>query len=69
MIINGIYQSLYDLIVQYVYGGAVVAYSYEELCAVFFSTVGSFVVMAIPFIVVFFIIKVICQIGSDIMRF
>lgn len=54
-----IYQSIYDLINTYVYGGEIVAGSYTELVAIAFSTAACLFLMALPFIVVWRIIKVI----------
>lgn len=54
-----IYQSIYDLINTYVYGGEIVAGSYMELVAILFSTAACLFLMALPFIVVWRIIKLI----------
>lgn len=53
----GIYQNLYDLIVQYVYGKSVPPDG--ELIATLIATAGSLFVVALPFLVVWKIIKMI----------
>lgn len=51
----GIYQNLYDLIVQYVYGGNLPVDG--ELIATLIATAGSLFVVAIPFILVWRVIR------------
>lgn len=58
MEINGIYQLCKDLMATYVFGGVTVG-SYEELVSILFSTCACLFVVAIPFIVVYLVIKVI----------
>lgn len=53
----GIYQNLYNLIVQYVYGNNVPADG--ELIATLIATAGSIFVVALPFLVVWKVIKLI----------
>lgn len=48
----GIYQNIYQLIVTYVYGGAVTAGSPEELVATLISTCAVVFMVALPFMVV-----------------
>lgn len=52
-----IYQILYDLLVTYVYGGSIVVGSYQELVAILFSTIGCLFVVALPFIIVYMVIR------------
>lgn len=52
-----IYQSLYDLVNQYIYGNAVEAGTYMELVCIIVATAGCLFVMALPFILVYRIIK------------
>lgn len=47
----GIYQELYNLIQQYIYGGVELT-SHMDLVATLVATAGSLFVIAIPFIVV-----------------
>lgn len=47
-----IYQSLYDVINTYIYGGGLVAGSYEELVCVLMSTIGVIALVSIPFVIV-----------------
>lgn len=54
-----IYQSLYDLIVTYIFGGSVDVASVQELACTLFALGGSLFVLAIPFIVVLKVIKLI----------
>lgn len=51
-----IYESCYQLIEQYVYG-TVTSGSYEELVCIAFSTTACLCVMAIPFVVVYLIMR------------
>ena len=53
----GIYHNLYDLIVQYVYGNNLPPDG--ELIATLIATAGSLFVVALPFLVVWKVIKVI----------
>lgn len=52
----GIYQSLYDLIAQYVYGGVELTMHMDLIC-VLVATLGSLLVIAMPFVIVYFVIK------------
>lgn len=52
-----IYQGLYDLVNQYIFNNAVVADSYQELVCIAVATCGSIFVMALPFILVVKVIK------------
>lgn len=51
-----IYQSCYELIEQYIYGTVEVG-SYQELVCIAFSTLACLFVMALPFILVYMIIR------------
>lgn len=53
----GIYQALYDLINSYVFGGGIVAGSVQELATVLISLAGCLFLVALPFILVWKIIK------------
>lgn len=54
-----IYQSIYDLINTYVYGGLIEVGSYQELVAILFSTGACLFMMSLPFLVVWRVIKMI----------
>lgn len=54
-----IYQSLYDLINTYIFGSSIVAGSFQELVAILFSTFGCVFLVALPFMVVWRLIKLI----------
>lgn len=58
-----IYNTILDLFNTYIYGGNMVAGSYEELVAIFFSTTACLFVVSLPFIVVYFIIRFFCSFG------
>lgn len=53
---NGIYQNIYDLVHQYIYGGVELTEA-MELVNITVSTIGCLVVFAIPFVVVYFGLK------------
>lgn len=48
-----IYNNIYNLLVTYVYGGAVVTGSFEELTAILFSTLACLCLVALPFVLIF----------------
>lgn len=50
MQVQAIYEGFRTLIVSYVYGGSVVAGSFEEMCAVMSATFCSYALIALPFI-------------------
>ena len=52
-----IYQSLYDLLNQYVFNNSVVVGSYQELVLTLVSTLGWVLCVALPFIAVYKFIK------------
>ena len=52
-----IYQSLYDLVNQYIFNNSVVTGSYHELVCIAVATCGSIFVMALPFILVAKVVK------------
>lgn len=58
-----IYNTMLDLFNTYVYGGLMEAGSYEELVAIFFSTLACLFMVGLPFIIVYFVIRLICNIG------
>lgn len=51
-----IYQSLYDLVNTYVFGGLVTNGAYEELVCILVATTGAVFIIALPFILVLKII-------------
>lgn len=51
-----IYQNIYDIIVQYIYGGATLT-SAMELTTVTLSTIGCIFVFALPFLLVWKVCK------------
>lgn len=53
---NGIYQMCYELVAQYVYGSSPLE-SYQELVCIGISTFACLFVMALPFILVWRVIK------------
>lgn len=53
---NGIYQTCYSLVEQYVYG-VVSAGTYEELVCIAVSTCACLFVVALPFVLVWRVIK------------
>lgn len=54
-----IYNNLYSLIEQYVFGNAIVTGSNQELIATLVATFGTLFVIAIPFALVWKVIKLI----------
>lgn len=52
-----IYNSLYDLIVTYVFGGVVDVGSVQELAVTLCSLFGTVSLIAMPFIFIFWVIK------------
>lgn len=54
----GIYQNLYSLISNYIYGGTTLSAD-MQLTATIISTIGSIFVVALPFLVVWKVIKII----------
>ena len=52
-----IYQALYDLLNQYIYGNSVVVGSHQDLVCVLLSTFGVIFVFSLPFILVYKIFK------------
>lgn len=54
-----IYQSLYDTLNTYVFGNSIVANSVQDLATTLISLGGTIFLVAIPFLVVWKIIKVI----------
>lgn len=53
------YQNLYNLLNTYIFGGQVVSGSYEELVCILVSTIGVLVLIGLPFLVVFKILKLV----------
>ena len=54
----GIYQSCYDLVAQYIYGGVQLT-SDMSLVATIIATMASVGIFALPFVVVAFVIKLV----------
>lgn len=54
---GGIYQTCYELVAQYVYGGSAQLESYQDLVCVAVSTLACLFVIALPFILVWRVIK------------
>ena len=48
----GIYQSLYSIINEYIFSGAIVAESVQDLACTLVALIGSVFVIALPFYVV-----------------
>lgn len=55
---TNIYQTCYDLINTYVFGGTVVANTYQDLICIAFSAAACIFLMSLPFLLVWIIIKV-----------
>lgn len=53
-----IYQTLYDLVNTYIFGSSVTVGSYQELVCIAVSVVGCLFVFALPFLLVWKIIKI-----------
>lgn len=53
-----IYQSLYDLVNTYIFGGAIAPETVQDLACTLLSLSGSIFVFAIPFLVVWKLLKV-----------
>ena len=54
-----VYQTCYDLVNTYIYGGQIVEGSYMELVGIFIATCACLFVFALPFIIVWRFIKLI----------
>ena len=55
---TNIYQSFYTLLQDYIFGGTVVVGSYEDLVCIMVSTIAALVLVALPFVIVWRIIRV-----------
>lgn len=53
-----IYQSIYDIINQYIFGMSIVSGSYQDLVAIFLSSVACIFFFALPLVIVWRIIRV-----------
>lgn len=53
----GIYQPIYDLVNTYIFGGSVAVGTYQELICIAVAVCGCLFVMALPFLIVYKIIK------------
>lgn len=56
-----IYQNLYDIIQTYIFGGVTELGSNQELVCMLVSTIGSIFLISIPFLVVYFVIRLILR--------
>lgn len=56
-----IYESLYDIIQTYIFGGVTELGSNQELVCMLVSTIGSIFLISIPFVVVYFVIRLILR--------
>ena len=54
-----IYQSIYDLLNQYVFGNTIVVGSHQDLVATLISTAAVIFMVSLPFLVVWRVIKLI----------
>ena len=54
------YQTCYDLFNTYIYGGTVVEGTYEDLVCIQVSTLACLFLFALPFLVVFWVIRRVC---------
>lgn len=52
-----VYQTCYDLINEFIFGNTIVAGTYPDLVAIALSTCATIVVFALPFIIVWRIIR------------
>lgn len=52
-----IYQSLYDLLNEFVFGNAIVAGSHQDLVATLISTCGVVFLVSLPFLLVWKVIR------------
>ncbi|MBQ7977807.1 MAG: hypothetical protein IJ301_04395 [Clostridia bacterium] len=57
----GIYQSIFNIIVEYVYGNSVALTADQELTCTLISTLGCLFVVALPFLVVWRVVSLICS--------
>lgn len=55
---TNIYQQFYTLLNDYIFGSTVVAGTYEDLVCITVSTISCLILVALPFIVVWRIIRV-----------
>lgn len=55
---TNIYQALYDLIDTYIYGGSVVADTYQDLVCIILATCGCLFMVALPFVIIWRIVRV-----------
>lgn len=53
-----IYQTFYDLINNYIFNNLLIPGSYQELVTILFSTTACFAMVAIPFVLVWNVIKI-----------
>ena len=53
-----IYQQFYSLLNNYIFGGTVVVNTYEDLVCVIVSTIACLLFVALPFVIVWRIIRV-----------
>lgn len=58
-----IYNELFNIIREYVYGNPETLDSFQTLVATEMATIGSFVVVALPLIAIFWLIKFVFSVG------
>lgn len=56
-----IYQSIYDLINTYIFGGLIEPNTYQELVTILLSTSSCIFIFAIPFIIVYKVITILTR--------
>lgn len=56
------YFEIYNLILEWLYSGGEVTSEIEMVCT-FLSTLSTIAVFVVPFVIVFFVIRFICNIG------
>lgn len=54
-----IYTQIYNLFNEHIFGGELVAGSFEELVVIFYSMTACLFMVSLPFIVVYFLIRLI----------
>ncbi len=55
---TNIYQQFYDLLNNYIFGSTVVPNTYEDLICIIISTVACLLLVALPFVIVWRVIRV-----------
>ena len=55
---TNIYQQFYDLLNTYFFGGSVVVNTYQDLVCIILSTIACLLLVALPFVIVWRVIRV-----------